>query len=68
MKTGIKLKRCPFCGGKAKHLQVDTVPINDPHFGGEYIECIKCKASTSIMFPLMDSIDELLAEKWNNRI
>jgi hypothetical protein len=40
---------------------------DNPHAGGEYIECLGCKASTSIMFPRMDSVYELVCEKWNNR-
>jgi Lar family restriction alleviation protein len=58
-----KMKRCPFCGGKPRYVIIDKGE-ND---GGECIECIECQASTSVMFPLMDSVKELLYEKWNRR-
>ena len=62
----MKLKRCPFCGGKGKLISVDQE--DDPNDGGKFIECQSCSASTAIMFPLMDGVDALLAEKWNLRV
>ena len=65
----MKLKPCPFCGGKAKYETVEASEGSiDPNAGGEFILCTKCNASSSIMFPLMDSVKELVIEKWNNRI
>jgi len=32
---GDSLKKCPFCGGKAKYVY--SMPLN-------YVECTKCKA------------------------
>jgi Lar family restriction alleviation protein len=63
----MKLKPCPFCGGKAKYQEVPADSPDNPWAGGEFIECKRCKASTSLMFPLMDSVKELVIEKWNQR-
>jgi Lar family restriction alleviation protein len=63
----MKLKPCPFCGSKAKYNIVDNTDPGNPWSGGEFIECTACKASTSIMFPTMDSVKELVIEKWNLR-
>lgn len=61
----MKLKPCPFCGGRAKmHL---VVADGDPNDGGKYIACESCNAGSAIMFPLMESVDALLSEKWNKR-
>lgn len=62
-----KLKKCPFCGSVARYMVIDEED-GGPHAGGEYIECTKCKASTSIMFPTMDDVTELVIEKWNSRV
>lgn len=56
----MRLKKCPFCGSKAKFRR-------DKNNEGEWIECTKCMASTSIMFPFKDDVRELLYEKWNLR-
>ena len=58
-----QLKRCPFCGGKPRYVYIEK----GENEGGECIECSKCLASTSVMFPLKDSIQALVFEKWNNR-
>lgn len=62
-----KLKPCPFCGGKAKYNVIPEVE-SEPFAGGEFIDCTKCMASTSIMFPTMDDVTELIIEKWNTRV
>lgn len=61
----IVLRPCPFCGGRA-HLCVvsDDDTMNA---GGRYIECLKCSASSVVMFPLKEGVDLLLAERWNAR-
>jgi hypothetical protein len=53
------IHHCPFCGGTASYGNSDD--------GGRFIECGACHASTALMFPLMDSVDDLLREKWNAR-
>ena len=58
------LKRCPFCGAPAKFHEIKE----GDNEGSEYIECSQCHASTSLMYPLMDDVKELLAEKWNKRV
>lgn len=57
---------CPFCCSAAKFGEVTTEGDN---FGGQFIECTnpQCGCSTRLMFPLMDSVKELLAETWNRR-
>lgn len=62
----MKMKPCPFCGGKPKYLTIEGE--DNPNDGGECIECRKCGASSVVMFPLMDSVKELLVERWNNRV
>ncbi len=59
-----KLKRCPFCGGKSQYVEISE----RENEGGEYIECTKCLASTSVMFPIKDDVHDILVEHWNNRI
>ena len=58
------MKRCPFCGGKPRYLEIGA----GENIGGECIECQSCQASTSVMFPLKDSVKELLIEKWNDAL
>lgn len=58
-----KLKPCPFCGGKAKKIKV-TEPSN---VGGYVIMCLACEASTRVWFPIKDSVDQILADAWNQR-
>lgn len=62
----LALKPCPHCGGAAKF---GVVPDDDQqNFGGEFIECQECGASTCLMFPVMDEVKTHLAEKWNRRV
>ena len=66
-----RLKACPFCGGKAKmHTVVnalDDVGADIHNEGGQFIACVDCDASSTMMFPLKDSVDDLLGERWNRR-
>lgn len=50
---------CPHDGGFAD--------FHDSDDGGRYIECCKCGATTPLMYPLKESVDALLAERWNQR-
>jgi Lar family restriction alleviation protein len=59
----VKLKPCPFCGGKAEKVEV-TEPSN---VGGYVVQCRDCEASTRVWFPIKDSVDHILAEAWNKR-
>jgi Restriction alleviation protein Lar len=55
----MKLKPCPFCGGKAA--------FRDDGRSGEYVECRKCRACSAMMFPEKCDVKGLIAERWNNR-
>lgn len=55
----MKLKPCPFCGGKAV-LQEDNNQ-------GCMVECTKCLAGTRIIYNLGEDARPLVAEAWNNR-
>lgn len=60
MKT-YPLKRCPFCGGKAKLLEDRYIA---------WVVCMTCFAETSKAYPtkaLDDDIKEKAARKWNRR-
>ena len=63
------LKPCPFCGGDAYFgvVGIDGGDEDDPNFGGRYIQCDTCNASTMLMFPLKESVDQALADAWNAR-
>lgn len=62
------LKKCPFCGSKGAFGVVDEAGPKELQ-GGEFIECQNkaCGASTCLMYPCMDEVKTLLAEKWNCR-
>lgn len=62
------LSPCPFCGGEARFGQSSPTEDND-YAGAEYIECInaRCFATTACMFPCMQDVKPLLAERWNKR-
>ena len=51
---------CPFCGGEARYGE-------NSDEGLEWIECGKCGACTTAMAPLMQGVEGLLAEAWNQR-
>ena len=58
----IKLKPCPFCGGKAEVL----IGCDCEQFGGYevgYIICTGCR--TEVYFGLVN--EEQVAEHWNRR-
>jgi hypothetical protein len=61
----LNLKACPFCGGEARIKEIDDRGTSND--GGRYIECQKCWCSTSLVFPLGEPVDGILAEKWNAR-
>lgn len=54
-----KLKRCPFCGGKAVDIESEDSSIEEPIY---YIECTKCGASTYAEYTLDEAISD-----WNRR-
>lgn len=62
-----ELMSCPFCGSAASmHTMPHDGNCND---GAQFIMCDNsaCMAATALVFPSMDSVDELLAERWNRR-
>jgi hypothetical protein len=61
----MKLKKCPFCWTPEKHG--GEAEITETDDGAKYIRCKQCDAATRLMWPLKDSVDELLAESWNTR-
>lgn len=66
----IKLKPCPFCGGKAELRQEDFDPRwmptrNDPDSGGcppYYVKCDDCGANTEYRYAYPDVV-----KLWNMR-
>ena len=66
--TWIDLKRCPCCGSAAEFRAVPHDAPEDDYPGGEWIECIVCCLTTPMMFPTMEDVKPLLAEKWNRRV
>lgn len=63
------LKRCPCCGSAAEFREVpNDEDTDDVNAGGQYVECIVCGLTTALMFPLMEDVKPLLAEKWNRRV
>ena len=61
-----ELLPCPFCGGDAEcAYECDE---DSPDFGGKFVHCKKCDASSTMIFPLMDDVTLQLAEKWNRRV
>ena len=56
----LKIKPCPFCGGKAElgKKQEDR---------GIYIFCTICDACTTIFVPIKDDPTELVIDRWNRR-
>jgi hypothetical protein len=55
---------CPCCGGRAVYGRVNE---DGPNFGGEFVDCTSCGLSTTLMFPMKDSVTRELSEKWNKR-
>lgn len=63
----IELLPCPHCGSTAGvHTMPNDGNCND---GGKFVMCSnsRCMASTALLFPLMDNVEGLLAERWNRR-
>ena len=55
-----ELLPCPFCGCKAE--------MQDNGDGADYIECLKCGASTNLQYSLKDDGRPQLRERWNRRV
>lgn len=62
-----ELKPCAHCGKEAHFGEVHEEGSDND--GGEFIECTNpmCGMSTLLMFPAMDEVKTLLAERWNAR-
>lgn len=65
----LKLKRCPFCGGKAKFADYGEKDIAEP-FEDWNVECQRCGILALIPGeePGCVTTKEEAAEKWNRRI
>lgn len=64
----IELLPCPHCGSPASiHTMPNDGNCND---GGQFVMCdnSRCMAASALVFPLMDSAEPLLAERWNRRV
>ena len=57
---GDSLKKCPFCGGKARYVY--SMPLN-------YVECTKCKALGATIVDTYEQRDgkKEAADAWNHR-
>lgn len=57
---GDNLKKCPFCGGKARYVY--SMPLN-------YVECTKCKALGATIVDTYEQRDgkKEAVEAWNRR-
>lgn len=55
---------CPHCGGEASFGVVEDDHTN---FGGRYIDCATCGASTNLVFPCKGDVERELRERWNRR-
>jgi Lar family restriction alleviation protein len=64
--TDEQLKPCPFCGTSAS---MSTMPEGSGSDGSMYVECDNslCRASSALIYPLKDSVEHLLIERWNRR-
>lgn len=62
-----ELNPCAHCGQEAHFGEVQEEGSEND--GGEFIECTNpmCGMSTLLMFPAMDEVKTLLAERWNAR-
>ena len=64
----MRLKRCPFCGGKAEKLAAEEPSsVGGYVLCGYVVQCKDCESSTRVWFPAKDSVDEILAQAWNRR-
>jgi len=61
-----ELKPCPFCGS---HATIFTMLEGSGSDGSMYVECDAplCRASSALIYPLKDNVEELLIERWNRR-
>ena len=57
------LKPCPFCGGKAKQVDICATDFSSANAGGSYIICQSCWACSAVMFREKAGLSEL----WNRR-
>ena len=57
------LKPCPFCGGKAKQVDICATDFSSANAGGSYIICQSCLACSAVMFGEKAGLSEL----WNCR-
>ncbi len=53
---------CPFCGGAAERIDINAEA--DPNYGGSYIACSNCLASSKLIFGEKVGLEEA----WNNRV
>lgn len=53
----VRLKRCPFCGGKAKAM-----------YHGSLIKCLQCGITVGLSGTGNADLDDRLREAWNRRI
>jgi hypothetical protein len=58
---------CPFCGSEAI-FQECTDPDDEANFGGWYIDCTGCIATSDLRFASKEDPRPLLAEAWNRRV
>ena len=67
---GKALKACPFCGGAAERVDIEatfddlTGHFQEENAGGSFIHCLRCEASTAIMFDRKEN----LIGAWNDRV
>ena len=61
------LKPCPFCGHAATFGRIGDIDSRD--HGGEYVSCDnpRCEVTTPLIWPNMEDVRPLLAERWNRR-
>jgi len=61
-----KLKPCPFCGGDAEIITLEGGD-GDVNAGAMCVQCPSCGSASSLVYPLMDDVKDLLLERWNKR-
>jgi Lar family restriction alleviation protein len=55
-----KLKPCPFCGGKAKHM---TIEPDENMRSGYFVYCLNCECATPVVPLPVNAVDI-----WNRRV
>ena len=58
-----ELRSCPFCGHDAERIDLDDDETN-PNYGGSFIMCPECLASSKIVFGEKVGLEEA----WNRRV